>query len=69
MSFQSMGCHRTDITDPQPKSEPSFMIDGFTNGNEMHKMFSSKQNIECFENDAMFPQIHSLLRTKNETFR
>jgi hypothetical protein len=60
MSFQSMGCHRTNITQ---------LVDNFTSSDEMHKMFSSKHNIECFANDTMLVQIRSLSRTKNETSR
>ncbi len=46
-----------DITDPHRKSWPSFIIDGLTNADEIHKMFPSKHKIECFENDTMYCKI------------
>ncbi len=57
-----------DTTDPQPNCQPSFILDGLTNDDEIHKMFSSKHNIEHFENGAILAQIHSSSITRNEMF-
>jgi len=58
-----------DLTDPQLKSYSSFIVDAITKAYKLHEMFYTKHNVERFENDPMFVQIHSSSKTKNEMFR
>ncbi len=41
------------MTDPQPKSQLSFIVDGPTNADEIHRMFASKCSAQHFEIDEM----------------
>jgi hypothetical protein len=45
-SFLLWNAH--DMTDPQPKSRLSFIVDDLKNADEIHKTFPSKHNIDCF---------------------
>ncbi len=45
------------LTDPQPKSQLSFVVDGPTNADEIHAMFSSKEHFEIDEiMSVVFPK-------------
>jgi len=43
------------MTDPQPKSQLYFIVDGLTNADEIHAMFSSKEHFEIDEMSVVFP--------------
>ncbi len=57
-----------DTTDLQPNSQPSFIVESFTQADEIHETFLLKYSIKHFGNDTMFVKIHSMLQTKKETF-
>ncbi len=59
------------ITDPKPKSRPSFIEDSLANADEIHETdetFLSKHSLKNFENAAMCAHIHCPPGTKDETF-
>ncbi len=46
-----------DLTDPQPKTQLSFRVDGLTNADEIHTMFASKEHFKKDEiMSVVFPK-------------
>ncbi len=60
-----------EIFNPQPKPGSSFSRWSYSfwwNTLSIHTHFLSKHSIKCFVDDAMFAQVHSPSRTKDETY-